>query len=76
MEKILPKPVTTVAKPVTTPTPTANIAAIPKGTMIELRGIRAATGEEITMPEDAAVALSELDASLTRYRQLLECVSA
>jgi len=70
------KPAATVTKPVATPTPTANIAAIPKGTMIELRGIRAATGEEITMPEDAAVALSELDASLTRYRQLLECVSA
>lgn len=75
------KPVPTVTKPVaavtkSVPTPTANIAAIPKGTMIELRGIRAATGEEITMPEDAAVALSELDASLTRYRQLLECVSA
>jgi hypothetical protein len=68
------KPVAAVTKSV--PTPTANIAAIPKGTMIELRGIRAATGEEITMPEDAAVALSELDASLTRYRQLLECVSA
>ena len=66
----------TVVKPATTPPPTANIAAIPKGTMIELRGIRAATGEEITMPEDAAVALSELHSSLDRYRRLQECLGA
>jgi hypothetical protein len=73
------KPVTTDTKPVTTetgPAPVVNRAAIPKGTMIELRGIRAATGDEITMPEDAVTALTELDASLIRYRQLLECVSA
>ena len=57
------------------PISTINRAAIPKGTMIQLRSIRAATGEEVTTSEEAGTALADLEGSLAKYRQLLECVS-
>ena len=49
--------------------------SIPAGIMVNVKGIRASTGQEISVKEDAASALRRLDETLVQYRQLQKCVN-
>jgi hypothetical protein len=50
--------------------------SLPDGIMVDIKGIRASTGETITVQEDAKVALRDFDASQTKYQRLLECLQS
>lgn len=60
------------------PEPTDDIALddIPDGLIVDVTAIRQATGDEMTVKEDAKEALERIDASIAKYTKLLECLGA
>ncbi len=52
------------------------LADIPDGLTVDVTAIRQATGDEMTVKENAKEALERIDASLAKYTKLLECLGA
>ena len=53
-----------------------NPDAIPKDLQVDVKGVRAKTGEEVTIKQNAREALAEHDSLAERYKSLLECLRA
>jgi hypothetical protein len=64
------------AKPTTAPKAdqATQTTEIPADLTVQLKAIREATGEQITIEENARTALSEVDSRLAQLQKLLDCV--